>query len=49
MNKYIFFENIYEDIDLFNNIKNEYNIELYESNIYTKIYYIKLFIKNRYK
>ena len=33
MNKYIFDENIYEDIDLFNNIKNEYNIYIENNNI----------------
>lgn len=33
MNKYIFDESIYEDIDLFNNIKNEYNIYIENNNI----------------
>ena len=33
MNKYIFDETIYEDIDLFNNIKNEYNIYIQNDNI----------------
>ena len=33
MNKNIFDESIYEDIDLFNNIKNEYNIYIENNNI----------------
>ena len=53
MNKYIFDDIVYEDLDIYNTIKKEYNIELYESNIYTEnilhqIYLLKI-NKNKQK
>ena len=52
MNKYIFDDIVYEDLDIYNNIKKEYNIELYESNIYTEnilhqIYLLKIDINKQ--
>ena len=52
MNKYIFDDIVYEDLDIYNTIKKEYNIELYESNIYTEnilhqIYLLKIDINNQ--
>ena len=54
MNKYIFDENIYEDIDLFNNIKNEYNIYIENNNIdiqniLHQIYLLKIDINKQKK
>lgn len=36
MDKYIFDDIVYEDLDIYNTIIKEYNIELYESDIYTE-------------
>ena len=54
MNKYIFDETIYEDIDLFNNIKNEYNIYIQNDNIdiqniLYQIYLLKIDINKQKK
>ena len=54
MNKYIFDDIVYEDLDIYNNIIKEYNIQLYESNIYTEdilhqIYLLKKDINNHQK
>ena len=54
MNKYIFDESIYEDIDLFNNIKNEYNIYIENNNINIQnilyqIYLLKIDINKKKK
>tara|TARA_B100000401_G_C52728568_1_gene682345 strand:- start:406 stop:873 length:468 start_codon:yes stop_codon:yes gene_type:complete len=54
MNKYIFDETIYEDIDLFNNIKNEYNIYIQNDNINIQnilyqIYLLKIDINKQKK
>jgi len=54
MNKYIFDESVYEDIDLFNNIKNEYNIYIQNDtidiqNILYQIYLLKIDINKQKK
>ena len=52
MNKYIFDDIVYEDLDIYNTIIKEYNIELYEYNIYTEnilnqIYLLKIDINKQ--
>ena len=52
MNKYIFDDIVYEDLDIYSTIIKEYNIELYESNIYTEnilhqIYLLKIDINKQ--
>lgn len=52
MDKYIFDDIVYEDLDIYNTIIKEYNIELYESNIHTEnilhqIYLLKIDINNK--
>ena len=52
MAKYIFDDIVYEDLDIYNTIIKEYNIELYESDIYTEnilqqIYLLKIDINKQ--
>ena len=52
MDKYIFDDIVYEDLDIYNTIIKEYNIELYESDIYTEnilhqIYLLKIDINKQ--